>query len=107
MNLHDWVDELCDTLDIEVELDEAMILDLAKVVARNVQRPAVPISMFLLGVAAAGGAEDSEHTESFAARVQALAEKWDRPADAPDPDDTDVEVPDDTGVDHTGDRYEA
>ena len=30
VNLHDWIDELCDTLDIETEVDEALILDLAK-----------------------------------------------------------------------------
>ena len=30
MNLHDWIDELCDVLDIEVEVDEALILDLAR-----------------------------------------------------------------------------
>ena len=30
VNLHDWVDELCDELDIELELDEALVLDLAR-----------------------------------------------------------------------------
>jgi hypothetical protein len=30
VNLHDWIDELCDTLDIETEVDEALILDLAR-----------------------------------------------------------------------------
>ena len=30
VNLHDWIDELCDVLDIEVEVDEALILDLAR-----------------------------------------------------------------------------
>ena len=29
VNLHDWIDELCDTLDVETEVDEALILDLA------------------------------------------------------------------------------
>ena len=35
MNLHDWIDELCDVLDIEVEVDEALILDLARDAAHN------------------------------------------------------------------------
>ena len=35
-----------------------------------------------------------------------LAEEWDRPADAPDPDDVNDEVPDDSTVDHTGDRFD-
>ena len=41
-----------------------------------------------------------------AGRVQRLAESWDRPADAPDPDDVDDEIPDDSGVDHTGESYD-
>ena len=37
-----------------------------------------------------------------------LADGWDRPANAPDPDDVAVEVPvpDDSSVDHTADHYE-
>ena len=54
MNLHDWIDELCDVLDIEVEVDEALILDLARDAAHSVERRAAPISTFLLGYAAAG-----------------------------------------------------
>ena len=42
VNLHDWIDELCDVLDIETEVDEALVLDLAKVVADNVVRKAAP-----------------------------------------------------------------
>ena len=30
MTLHDWIDELCDALDIEAEVDEGLILDLAR-----------------------------------------------------------------------------
>ena len=53
VNLHDWIDELCDALDVEVDLDEALILDLARDAAHNVARPAAPITTFLLGYAAA------------------------------------------------------
>ena len=106
MNLHDWIDELCDALDIETEVDEALILDLAKVAADNVIRPAAPITTYLLGYAAgrAGAAEDE--VEDLAARAQALAEGWDRPPNAPDPVDIDDDVPDDTGVDHSDDEYD-
>ena len=52
MNLHDWIDELCDALDIETEVDEALVLDLAKVAADNVVRKAAPITTYLLGYAA-------------------------------------------------------
>ena len=106
MNLHDWIDELCDALDIETEVDEALILDLAKVAADNVIRKAAPITTYLLGYAAGSSDADVEAIERLAARAQALAEQWDHPSDAPDRDDVDDEVPDDSVVDHSGDEYE-
>lgn len=106
MNLHDWIDELCDVLDIETEVDEALILDLAKVSAVNVYRVAAPITSYLLGYAAAAHDADPAGTEALAARAQALAEGWDRPADAPDPVDIDDDIPDDSAVDHSGDEFE-
>ena len=52
MNLHDWIDELCDVLDIETEVDEGLVLDLARDAAHNVERPAAPVTTYLLGLAA-------------------------------------------------------
>ena len=106
MNLHDWIDELCDTLDLEAEVDEALVLDLARVAAHNVERPAAPITTYLLGLAAGQGSASPERIERLAAKAQLLAENWDRPADAPDPDDVDDDVPDDSEVDHTLDAFE-
>ena len=106
MNLHDWIDELSDVLEVDTEVDEGLVLDLARVAAHNVARPAAPITTFLLGYAAASQDADPEELEALAARAQRLADGWDRPADAPDPDDIDDEVPDDSSVDHTGDAYE-
>lgn len=106
MDLRDWIDELCDALDVDTEVDTGLVLDLARVAARNVQRPAAPLTAYLLGVAVgASGAKDGE-VEELAARAQLLAESWERPAGAPDPDDVDDDVPDDSSVDHTGDRFE-
>ena len=106
MNLHDWIDELCDILDVDTEVDEALVLDLARDAAHNVERRAAPITTYLLGYAA--GLQDANPAaiEALAARAQTLADEWDRPADAPDPDDIDDEVPDDSVVDHTADRFE-
>ena len=106
MNLHDWIDELSDVLDVETEVDEGLILDLARSAAQNVQKTAAPITAYLLGVAAGTNDADPETIEKLAARAQQLAESWDRPADAPDPDDVDDEVPDDSSVDHSSDLYE-
>ena len=106
VNLHDWIDELADVLDVETEVDEGLILDLARVAAQNVQKTAAPITTYLLGFAAGAGDLDPENVERMAAKAQVLAESWDRPADAPDPDDIDDDVPDDSTVDHSTDRYE-
>ena len=76
VNLHDWIDELQDALDIEVELDEGLILDVARQAAHRVQRPAAPISTFLLGYAAGLKEASTEEIEALAGRVLALAESW-------------------------------
>ena len=67
MNLHDWIDELMDVLDIEVEMDEGLVLDVARQAAHRVQRPAAPISTFLLGYAAGLAEGGTEEIEALAA----------------------------------------
>ena len=76
MTLHDWIDELCDVLDIETELDEGLILDVARDAAHNVERVAAPISTYLLGYAAALRGGSPEDVEKLAAATIALAEKF-------------------------------
>lgn len=106
VNLHDWIDELCDVLDVEAEVDEALVLDLARAAAHNVERTAAPITTYLLGLAAGAKGASPERIEALAAKAQVLAEGWDRPSTAPDPDDIDDEVPDDSVVDHTDDAFD-
>ena len=76
MTLHDWIDELCDALDIETEFDESLVLDLARDAAHNVERPAAPITTYLLGFAAAQQDAGPEELERLAAAATQLAEKW-------------------------------
>ena len=98
MNLHDWIDELCDLLDVESEADEALLGDLAEVAHDNVHPTAGPVTAFLLGFAAGARDAGPEAVERMAAKVQALAEAWDRPAGASDDADdseADAEVEDD------------
>lgn len=76
MTLHDWIDELCDVLDIDVEVDEGLVLDLARDAAHNVERPAAPITTFLLGYAAAQHEADPDKLERLAGAATELAEKW-------------------------------
>jgi Domain of unknown function (DUF6457) len=76
VTLHDWIDELCDALDIETEVDEGLVLDLARDAAHNVERPAAPITTYLLGYAAAQRDAGPEELERLAAAATMLAEKW-------------------------------
>ena len=76
VNLHDWIDELMDALDVEVEFDEALVLDVARQAAHRVQRPAAPLSTFLLGYAAALAGGETEAVENLAGRVIDLANRW-------------------------------
>jgi hypothetical protein len=76
VNLHDWIDELCDALDVETEIDEALILDVARDAAHNVERVAAPISTYLLGYAAALRGGSPEVVEQLAGAAIALAEKF-------------------------------
>lgn len=103
MNLHDWIDELCDVLDLETEVDEGLLHDLTRLAAEQVERRAGPVTAYLLGVAAGTQEAGPEQVERLAARAQALAEGWDRPAGFVDPLDRDEPVPDDSAVDHSGD----
>jgi hypothetical protein len=91
VTLHDWIDELCDALDIEAEVDEGLILDLARDVAHGVEKPAAPVTTFLLGYAAALHGADPPTVEELAGRASALAEKWGG-ADVKDDDFEDVDI---------------
>jgi hypothetical protein len=89
VNLHDWIDELCDILDVDTEIDEALVLDVAREAAHSVRRQAAPITTYLLGYAAGLTEADPERVEGLAARVLVLAEGWDKPRDQRDPEDDD------------------
>jgi hypothetical protein len=100
VNLHDWIDELCDELDIETEVDEALVLDLARDAAHSVERRAAPISTFLLGYAAGAADADQEELERLAGLAAGLAARWDKSPDdlAHEDDAVDVEVDPETVV---------
>jgi hypothetical protein len=97
VTLHDWIDELCDALDIDAEVDEGIILDLARDAAHAVERPAAPISTYLLGYAAALAGGSPEKVEELAGRATELAEKWGGEDEAAVFED--VEIEDETLVD--------
>jgi hypothetical protein len=85
--LDDWMQTACAELGLDPEeLNQKTVLNLTRVVAHTVDRPAAPLTAYLLGVAVGRGAPLAE----TAARLQDLARG--RPA-VPDAAPTDPAAP--------------
>jgi molybdopterin-guanine dinucleotide biosynthesis protein A len=67
--LRSWASAVCAELKLPGDPDLDVILDLARVAAHDVGRPAAPVTTFLLGRAVAGGMDAAEAV----ARIQLLA----------------------------------
>ena len=67
-----WTKAVCAELNLPADVDTDAILDVARVAAHTIERPAAPVTTFLLGVAVAGGMDVKE----AAAKIQDLAETW-------------------------------
>ncbi len=80
-----WVAELSAELGIDVDVDVRLLLEVARDAAHQVDRPAAPLTTFLVGYAAAlrTAANPSEPSsaavEEAAARAQQLAARWTPP----------------------------
>jgi len=72
MNLQQWTDLVRDELDIEVAPDLRTILDLARDVAHTVERPAAPVTAFLVGYAAASRGGTNADIEAVSTTVRDL-----------------------------------
>ena len=81
--LGDWIEAVCTELGIDrAGVREGTILHLVRDVARHVDRPAAPVTAFLLGYAVANGHE----LAPTAARLTELAAGWPASQDqAPQP----------------------
>jgi Domain of unknown function (DUF6457) len=67
-----WINALCAELNLPADINAEVILDVARVAAHSVERPAAPVTTFLLGVVVAGGMDVNE----AAAKIQGLAATW-------------------------------
>ncbi len=71
--LADWISAVCADLGLDLTaVDERVILDLTRDVARQVDRPAAPVTAFLLGLAVGAG----QPLTQTADRLTALAAAW-------------------------------
>jgi len=67
-----WIDAVCAELNLPSDVKTDLILDVARVAAHNVERPAAPVTTFLLGILVGRGMDVSE----AAAKIQDLAATW-------------------------------
>ena len=67
-----WINAVSTELNLPVDVNIDVILDVARVAAHGVERPAAPVTTFLLGLAVAGGMDVKE----AAAKIEALAQTW-------------------------------
>ncbi|MGB7982163.1 MAG: DUF6457 domain-containing protein [Candidatus Nanopelagicales bacterium] len=70
--MQEWVDAVSAELGLDVACDIDVILDLARDAAHNVDRPAAPVTTYLLGAAVAGGADPAQAADL----VSRLALHW-------------------------------
>jgi len=67
-----WMDAVCAELNISPDVNVDVILDVAREAAHSVERPAAPVTTFLLGLAVAGGMDVND----AATKIQNLATTW-------------------------------
>lgn len=67
-----WINAVCAELNLQTDVTVDVVLDVARVTAHHLERPAAPVTTFLLGEAVAGGMDVAE----AAARIQLLAATW-------------------------------
>lgn len=70
--MNSWTKAVCAELNLPADVNVDVILDVARVAAHGVERPAAPVTTFLLGVAVANGMDVKE----AAAKIQDLAATW-------------------------------
>ncbi|NGN70254.1 molybdenum cofactor guanylyltransferase [Streptomyces sp. A7024] len=74
--LDEWLTAAKQELGIELDVDTAALLDLAREAAHGVARPAAPLTTFLVGYAAAQAGGGPEAVAQAARKAAALAARW-------------------------------
>lgn len=72
--LDDWADAVVAELGLPTGVDVRTVLDLARDVAHGVDRPAAPLTSWLVGMAVADGADVDDVVE----RIRRLAATWEQ-----------------------------
>jgi hypothetical protein len=70
--MKDWIEAVQKELGTNVKLDIDSILDVARDAAHTIERPAAPVTTFLIGFAVANGLD----LRAACGKIATLAEKW-------------------------------
>lgn len=76
MSLKKWMDELSEELQVDTDVDLSTILDLARDAAHSVDRPAAPLTTFLVGYAAAMRGGTAKDIADCTDTATDLANEW-------------------------------
>lgn len=74
--LDDWTRRLTAELGVDIEVPQQQLLDLARVAAHEITRPAAPITTFLLGYAAAQRGGGIDALEQVLAATQSVLDDY-------------------------------
>lgn len=74
--LQDWLAELLRELGLDDAVDVRLLLDLSREVAHAVERPAAPLTTYVLGLAVAREPVGGRTAADLAERVATLAATW-------------------------------
>ena len=74
--LDEWISAAKDELGIDLDVDTALLLDLARDAAHGVARPAAPLTTFLVGYVAGRAGGGPEAVAEAARKAAALAQRW-------------------------------
>jgi Domain of unknown function (DUF6457) len=75
VTLQEWTTTLAQRLGVDLDVDLRLVLDLARDAAHNVERPAAPVTTFLVGYAAAKAGGTPEDVAHAAAQARGLSEE--------------------------------
>jgi hypothetical protein len=77
--MDEWIRQLCDALDVPIaDVETDAVLDLARDAAHNVDRPAAPVTTYIVGYAAAQRGGGAKAVEDVMQRAAQLARDWDK-----------------------------
>lgn len=75
--IQEWVEHLCATLEVDSSAVELRaLLDMTRDVAHRVDRPAAPVSAFIVGLAAAREGGTPEAVQAACERAATAARAW-------------------------------